>query len=205
MDGGGGDPGNTGSVCPGAVNPGGMTCRSSTDCTLPSSRCLLSAPQRCGNPTFAIRQCEMDMDCGAGMHCQFELCNATTCVANCTATSCAMTQNCVDRSCVAKRCDEPGAVACAQGWSCDPGAAKATAEGCAPMPCSPTDPCATNQDCAPTNAAADPRGCAKRQCSLDGACDCGFCVAGLCESNLGFCYQEIAMPYGTVWPDEELV
>ena len=204
-DGGGGTSGNTGSACPGAVNPGGMTCRSSTDCTLPLSRCLLQAPLRCGNPTFAVRQCAMDMDCGAGMRCQFEACNATTCVANCTATSCGTAQNCVDGSCVAKRCDEPGAVACSQGWRCEPGAANATANGCAPVPCSPTDPCATNQDCAPTEVAVDPRGCAKRQCSLDGACDCGFCVAGLCEANLGFCFQEIAMPYDTVWPDEELV
>jgi hypothetical protein len=34
---------------------------------------------------------------------------------------------------------------------------------------------------------------------------CGYCVVGRCEATLGICYQQIATPYGCVWPDEELV
>jgi len=30
-------------------------------------------------------------------------------------------------------------------------------------------------------------------------------VNSRCEETLGFCYQIVAMPYGCVWPDEELV
>jgi hypothetical protein len=52
---------------------------------------------------------------------------------------------------------------------------------------------------------APANGCVTRPCTTDGECDCGYCVNSACRPTLGFCYEMLAMPYGCVWPDEELV
>jgi hypothetical protein len=49
------------------------------------------------------------------------------------------------------------------------------------------------------------KGCVHRPCTVDTDCACGYCVNGFCEATAGFCYTIVALPYGCVWPDEELV
>ena len=47
--------------------------------------------------------------------------------------------------------------------------------------------CPENHERAAERADADALGCARRACNSDTECDCGFCVTGTCESQLGSC------------------
>jgi hypothetical protein len=124
-------------------------------------------------------------------------------MAACTDGSCAETRSCIDGQCVLKRCDEPGAAPCAAGFECNPSASGASAQGCVQVHCSSgMAACADGYDCVAT---APGDGCVHRACSTDADCECGYCVNAHCEPTLGFCYEIVAMPYGCVWPDEELV
>lgn len=55
--------------------------------------------------------------------------------------------------------------------------------GCGPDPCTQGAACPENFDCDPTsvNYATGITGCVLRGCSADSNCDCGLCVAGVCE------------------------
>jgi hypothetical protein len=74
--------------------------------------------------------------------------------------------------------------------------------GCLVIHCGPDAPCKDNFDCTTTGPGD---GCVQRKCAADPDCTCGYCVSGQCEATLGYCYEIVAMPYGCVWPDEELV
>jgi hypothetical protein len=109
----------------------------------------------------------------------------------------------VDGRCVPKRCDEAGAAPCADGLECDPDSqAGSDPTACVPVRCLDDADCPVNADCA---ASAPGNGCATRRCTADDDCDCGYCVNTTCQPTLGFCYEIVAMPYGCVWPDEELL
>jgi hypothetical protein len=57
-------------------------------------------------------------------------------------------------------------------------------------------------------APAESHHCRPRACVVDEDCgECGYCVGALCAGQLGLCDLGgmIALPYGCVWPDEELV
>lgn len=191
-----------GQACEGSQNPTGYTlCRSTANCagvescyaTMPTAGCRPNLqPQECGNGT----------NCPAGSVCSTGDCDSHTCVPECTAASCTGTNTCSNGLCVPKTCDMTGAAACEPGTVCDPGSAGASVIGCVPVHCSETDPCDKNQDCVATQPG---RGCVTRPCTTDANCDCGYCVNSQCQAMLGFCYQIVAMPYGCVWPDEELV
>jgi hypothetical protein len=109
---------------------------------------------------------------------------------------------CVAGKCVPKACDLPGGTVCGKGFECKPGDANAGPGGCVVAHCDSANPCLDGYDCTTTGPG---NGCVQRTCMADPDCSCGYCVNGRCEATLGFCYTFIAMPYGCVWPDEELV
>ncbi len=223
QDGGGGDNtggslGNDGMACAGAVSPGqpGSECRSNQDCegagTFGLAYCVLTIPNQvgCGNPNFLPNECDPfavdgQTGCTAEEMCRTGVCGETVCVSKCTAESCGEAATCDGSVCVPKTCDQPGAQTCSEGFECDPSAQGASAIGCAAVSCETGYACGENFDCTPGTAGADAHGCLKRACTADSECDCGYCVNANCEATLGFCYEEMAMPYGTVWPDEEFV
>lgn len=201
-----------GSTCAGATNPTGVLCRTNQDCTVAGGAggfpisylgCYMTAPPRgCGNPTFQPQQCTTDANCGDGGVCQTTACGGHLCAAACSPATCNGTNACVNGVCTPKRCDEPDAAPCATGFVCNPTDPTASTLGCVPVHCTSAADCDPGYDC---SSSAPGKGCVHRPCTVDTECACGYCVNGYCEATLGFCYQFIAMPYGCVWPDEELV
>jgi hypothetical protein len=202
-----------GHTCAGATNPSGVLCRTNQDCVAASTGgftgsfdgCYMSVPQYggCGNPYFEPQECVVDSDCGdAGVVCQTIACGGHVCAPACDPATCSGVNACVDGICTPKRCDEPGAAPCTAGFECDPTDPTASTVGCAAVHCSSAADCEAGYDC---NSTAPGDGCVHRPCTVDTDCGCGYCVNAFCEATLGFCYQIVAMPYGCVWPDEELV
>jgi hypothetical protein len=102
-----------------------------------------------------------------------------------------------------KACDQ-GGPSCAEGFVCDP--SSTTPTRCVPQSCDAGYECEPWLKCDPSKAAPGGHGCVVVACSTDQECSCGYCVTGVCQPTLGICYEELpAMPYGCVWPDEELV
>ncbi len=195
----------TGRACEGYNDRNG--CHSVDDCSsrpggIGSVSCVLVEPPRsCGNPQFQSRCPEEG--CGDGQVCIQQTCGSL-CMAACTETSCAAGSECVDGQCQALPCSETQ-VPCPDGFECD---FDATGPGnhCAPVHCETGDyECEPWQDCA-QRPGVDAHGCVAHECAADADCGtCGYCVNHQCAPQLGICYQMIAMPYGCVWPDEELM
>ena len=160
--------------------------------------------------------CTVDTDCPTGRVCvssTLRCCNilSTACEAACSATSCSATERCNAAghcetfpcadgfTCPGATVCSPGATgadangcapqpctagyACAAGFQCAAGTAGADAHGCAPQPCSQTG-CPINFVCRTT---ATSGGCTAKTCSVDGDCDCGFCIQGFCANRLNAC------------------
>ena len=204
--------GTSGSICPGfeETQTTQLSCRTTQDCPAGGLwRCQGQPPRTCSSPLFSLRQCDVQTvaaDCGGtNFRCEASSCDSTYCVPTCSGEDCSPTHDCTDGRCVAKRCDEPGAAVCPINWECSPGFPLAGPRGCAPLACGEARPCRVNHDCVPGAMGGDANGCLRRRCTGDAECDCGYCVGGQCSESIGQCYQELAMPYGTVWPDAELV
>lgn len=201
---------NTGRACPGYQETG--NCRSVADCagwfdeSFSPVYCSMTpiGNQGCGNPTF-LPMCPVD-GCPDGMVCvRLDPCGGEICQDACSAENCDAPNHCVDGVCEPLRCDTGGAAPCNEGYRCDPDNATSP-NGCVPIPCTENpDACDPWRTC--DGNSADAFGCTVTPCTVDEDCgDCGYCVSGRCEPTLGTCYQEQpAMPYGCVWPDEELV
>ena len=185
--------------CMGSTDPnaGYPLCRTTNDCT-GLAQCVLSVPSR--TCRFLPTSCMSDMECAAGTVCQLVDCNYRLCSTPCT-TSCPAGATCTNQHCVPTPCDSPGG-ACPEGSICKPNDPSADEHGCFVPHCGKASDCKPNYDCV---ASAAGSGCVQHPCKVDGDCACGYCVNALCEPTLGFCYEMIAMPYGCVWPDEELV
>lgn len=191
-------------ACPGY--PERMGCRTAQDCP-PGPRglsfeCAMTPPPGC-EPSYAPSLCPVE-GCPSGSQCRsLHPCGPKTCVEDCTTETCNGT--CVNGTCMPRPCDEPGAPPCPDGFTCDPGAS--TRDHCVAIACIDGFECEPWKTCAPNQPRRDEHGCTAVACSRDSDCgDCGYCVNGTCEATLGLCYYyQLAMPYGCVWPDEELV
>jgi hypothetical protein len=202
---GGADTMATGRACEGYEDRDG--CHTPDQCTrepagFGSLSCVLTLPAPgCGNPQFS-QQCP-EQGCGDGFVCVPQTCGSS-CLAACTDTSCAAGSECVEGQCQALPCSETQ-VPCPEGYECD---FDATGPGnhCVASRCESGDyECEPWQDCA-QRPGVDAHGCVAHQCTTDADCEtCGYCVESQCAPQLGICYQMIAMPYGCVWPDEELI
>lgn len=205
---GGADTKATGRACEGYGDRDG--CHTADQCiSQPTGQgsvsCVLVEPPRgCGNPQF-LPQCP-EQGCGDGYVCVEQTCGSS-CLAACTETSCGTGSECVDGQCralPAMPCSETQ-VPCPEGFECD---FDATGPGnhCVPVSCESGDfVCEPWQDCA-QRPGVDAHGCVAHECTADTDCgDCGYCVNRQCAPQLGICYQLLAMPYGCVWPDEELM
>ncbi|HEY3493508.1 MAG TPA: hypothetical protein VGK73_02435 [Polyangiaceae bacterium] len=177
-------------------------CRTAADCPPSAYRtyCTLDPPgPRCRPP---MNTCPVA--CAEGMVCMpYDACGNSQCVAQCTDETCNGENHCVDNACVPRPCDEDAAPPCPEGFECD-AAYTSASNHCRPIACSDGFECPSWTDC---GTAAIDHGCGSRACGSDADCgECGYCVEGACAPILGVCYQELpAMPYGCVWPDEELV
>ncbi|MCB9660450.1 MAG: hypothetical protein R3B40_09710 [Polyangiales bacterium] len=140
-------------------------CRTSSDCS-DGTQCFGASDGFCGICQRPERECEQDSECGAGRWCR------------------AGRPNCcggVDTVCTPS-CTSPG-VGCEDGEICDAVTGRCERNGCLFLDLA----CPQNHDCDPERPDADASGCARRTCNVDGDCDCGFCVTGTCESQLGTC------------------
>jgi hypothetical protein len=140
-------------------------CRTSSDCD-GGAQCFGASDGFCGICQVPLRECEDDGDCGSSAWCRA---SQRSCCGG------------VDTACV-PRCT-PGDGACQEGEICDGATGRCERNGCLALDLA----CQQNHDCDPTRPDADALGCARRACSADSECDCGFCVTGTCESQLGVC------------------
>jgi hypothetical protein len=194
----------TGRACDGFNDRAG--CRTAADCTplqgtIEPPTCVMVQPaQGCGNPTF-LPSCP-EAGCPSGQVCRPLTCGEE-CQPACDDSTCSGTNHCVNDLCQPKPCDE-GGLACPDGYECDPAATQFPTH-CAPISCNDGQECDVWRTCG-EGVPLDAHGCGPIACTADTDCgDCGYCVNGACEPTLGICYQLLAMPYGCVWPDEELL
>ena len=160
--------------------------------------------------------CTVDTDCPTGRVCvssTLPCCNmlSTACESACSATSCSATQRCnAAGHCELFPCAD--GFTCPAATVCSPSATGADGNGCAPQPCTAGYACAGGFQCAVGTVGADPHGCAPqpcsqtgcpinfvcrttatsggcttKTCSVDGDCDCGFCIQGFCANRLNAC------------------
>lgn len=153
-----------GGGAPPIIVPPQTTCRTSADC-LGGTQCFGASDPFCGICQLPMRDCEDDNGCSAGFWCragQPDCCGGveTTCVPDCGASG-----------------------ACQEGEICDSATGRCERNGCLFLDLA----CPENHDCDPERPDADALGCARRACNVDSECDCGFCVTGTCEAQLGFC------------------
>lgn len=194
----------TGRACEGYQDRDG--CRTADSCSgspgeISAVQCVLERPPRgCGNPSFLPRCPEEG--CGDGRVCVEQTCGSQ-CVVACTESSCAAGTECVEGRCQPMSCGETQ-IPCPEGHQCD-FSATGPGDHCVAERCDTGDyECEPWQECAP-RAGVDVHGCTPLECADDADCGaCGYCVNQRCAPQLGICYQMIAMPYGCVWPDEEL-
>lgn len=213
------DGGIVGQACEGFGNIVGEPCRVDADCVPPDGRhrsaCIPTAwaPEtRVSSEVISafVTACNADEDCASPLVCGPDHDGVSRCHADCTredvAAACTGIRSCIDDVCTPRRCDREGAVECGPGFRCDPSSSERDAVGCVALRCGDELTCWVSEDCRPDTEGASPQGCVARKCARDADCDCGYCVVGTCAPQLGYCdHQVIAMPYGCVWPDEEIV
>jgi len=155
-----------------------------------------------------VSPCADDDSCGANSVCVPAGDGVSRCTGACQVggDECDETRTCVGGGCIPKACDQEGAVECGDGFDCRPGAEGQDPAGCVPQSCLTGFECWAGHDCDPGADGATPQGCVQRKCTEDSDCDCGYCMGTGCVPTLGYCEYDVpAMPYGCVWPDEELV
>jgi len=152
---------------PGApiIIPPETACRTSAEC-FGGTQCFGASDPFCGICPQPMRDCEDDAACGAGAWCRAGRPNCcggvdTTCTPDCG----------------------PGGTACEEGEICDGASGRCERNGCLAL----DQACPENHECDPARADADALGCARSACTTDSDCDCGFCVTGTCEAQLGVC------------------
>jgi hypothetical protein len=183
-------------------------CRSASDCPGTSApdvayRCQSKRElfDRCGRP-LPLLEPRCSSGCSSGDVCMpFGVCGESECRPICVGGGCQSGETCEQNLCVPLPCEVDGALPCPAGFGCEPGGTS-DAHHCARKRCDQGYTCVSWQTCA-----ADSGQCTARACVADGDCGvCGYCVTGTCEPVLGTCVRDLpAMPYGCVWPDEELV
>lgn len=162
-------------------------CSNSTGCWGPEV-----CPSLC-NDRAAHVLCGSDADCTAhpGGKCVPTLqlcprCEGTACKYPCNPNpdDCGPFDRCQpDGTCAPRRCDD--GYSCS-GGRCQVGSPRADAHGCEDIPCDDGWTCEENTRCS-SPPAKDNHGCVRLHCKADADCDCGFCVDGFCETNLGVC------------------
>jgi hypothetical protein len=185
-------------ACEGSTERSG--CRTTADCppSTDPTYCTTNPPQTACRPIMPA--CPV---CPEGMYCQVQTSCIAVCVTQCTEETCNGANHCVNSVCTPRPCEEEGANPCPDGFVCD-AAYTASTTHCAPVSCQDGFECESWQVCTESSGDHD---CAPAACATDADCgSCGYCVNAACSPNLGVCYTELpAMPYGCVWPDEELV
>jgi hypothetical protein len=177
-------------------------CRSVSDCGGTPVKCCPAGsncwPGACPLPPTNCPtsfECTTDADCAPNGTCVRTVegcpqCEHRECVyppPACTQSpdNCGPIARCqADGSCAPLLCDD--GYECPEGSRCKVDSARANEHGCEKIPCDDGWSCEENTRCtAPEDPAS--HGCAPLTCSSDADCDCGFCVNGLCQSNLGMC------------------
>ena len=209
----GGAGGGSGRACPGYEDgDAARFCRARSDCPPQPQRegyCVNALPRTsaCPIPNLPpVDECGPTKPCPTDWACQsLPQCNVRFCAltAPCTEANCNGGRRCSNGTCVPIPCDQPGGQKCPARWECVPNA-PAGQPWCKPAVC------ASDGDCPPPSKCGgdypDAHGCGGVLCERDDQCACGYCVNRLCAPQLGLCdYRILAMPYGCVWPDEELV
>lgn len=195
-------------ACPGFEERSG--CRTTAECPDPRD-----GYYRCGaapNPSEDFEctdrwvfECPRDTQCPSGTSCIRAICDDSRCLPACSEEDCNGDRHCVADVCVPRPCDEPGGTLCPEGFACDSTLTSNTR--CAALPCTAGYECPQWSRCDPNDGYSDIHLCTRLLCEADEDCgDCGYCLEGRCAPSLGVCnYHLPAMPYGCVWPEEELV
>ncbi len=158
-------------------------CWPASACPIPPTNCPTEFP------------CTTNADCGENGTCERSVmgcpqCEERKCVyppPACTQSpdNCGDTARCqADGRCAPLLCDD--GYTCLAGTRCAKGSARANEHGCEPIPCDDGWTCTENTRC---TSPVDPwsHGCTALACQADTECDCGYCVNGVCQSNLGMC------------------
>lgn len=209
---GGGDAGRSVRACKNtSASAGNGACRSNSDCNWGSwYKCCTTAsaldvacwgPGACPLPPSDCQyygnriECVKDADCPDAGTCTTGISGCPQCPwsqcqylpPKCTQNpdSCGTDARCQpDGGCAPLACD--AGYACAQGSRCSVASARADGHGCELIACDDGWTCDENTRCtAPTDKSS--HGCTVMLCSVDGDCDCGYCVNGRCNANLGNC------------------
>jgi hypothetical protein len=175
-----------------------------------TNACPACAPTVCAGDA----DCGAGMTCVAIPNRKCPCPESKVCVAKCSGTACqpgdvcdpqgrCAAQQCTDgyvcradlicaptrlygdgHGCNSKTCDGDG-VACADGFTCTPGANGGV---CTAVSCVGGGfKCPMNTECTPN--ATEPHQCVRRACTSDAGCDCGACIAGRCQDRLFVCSQ----------------
>lgn len=142
----------------------------------------------CGTPCT-------ETSCAEGQRCEDDgLCRPTPCA---EGYECPPDLVCADEGdlevdehgCRAASCESDG-YTCPQGFECLPTIPLADKNGCMPVRCTAGFECPVNTRCAPKSEAYFAHQCERLSCEVDGDCDCGYCLEGVCRDVLSYC----AMP-----------
>ncbi len=150
---------------PPIILPPDGPCRTSSDC-FGGTSCVGASDPHCGICPTPVRECEDDSGCAGSDWCRA---SAPSCCGG------------VDTQCVPSCVTQPSV--CQGGEICDAATGRCENNSCLFLDFA----CPANHDCDPAAPNADTTGCVRRSCADDAACDCGFCVTGTCESQLGTC------------------
>ncbi|MBK8592281.1 MAG: hypothetical protein IPN77_24820 [Sandaracinaceae bacterium] len=154
-----------GGGAPPIIVPPQTDCRTSADC-LGGTQCFGASDSFCGICQLPMRDCEDDTECSAGSWCRFGAARLLWWRGDHLCPICGA-----------------NGVACEEGEICDSATGRCERNGCLFLDLA----CPENHECDPERPDADALGCARRGCNVDSDCDCGFCVTGTCEAQLGFC------------------
>jgi len=209
---GGSQSGGPGQTCAGATDVAEtLACRDVSDCSpAPLTMAYCNAPGYASHARSSgldpAASCSDEVPCTDGWVCRPDIDGVSRCRGTCSTTEdCRDFEGCADGECFALLCDDGGRP-CITGHHCDPSAEVTDLVGCAATSCLDGFECDPGKRCDPSLPTADEQGCATIPCTTDAECDCGFCLVDYCRPTLGTCVEiPLAMPYGCVWPDEEIV